>query len=128
MIDLYVGHRSYTTFKLKEKADSKFLNYRGIKNEKLETSLITNKCIGSKFSNGSPLTPEEVFSAIDGESYGLHEQTQPKRVNFDISPNDMNDNSKSLDDTISAIDGESYLDNEREAASSRTNYDLSFNG
>lgn len=95
-----------------------------MKNMKL--ALLLTSALTLNLATAASLAPSEIFSAIDGESYGLHEQIQPQRVNFSISSSDVEQTSQSSEDILTAIDGESYPNNDW-GSSTRTNYALSAN-
>lgn len=66
-------------------------------------------------TNAQSLTPNEIFSAIDGEHNHVADNVQ--RVNFDMS--DVSGNTTSVDNILSGIDGEYSHGNE-----ARINYSL----
>lgn len=92
----------------------------------LNLALLLTSALAINLAHAAPLAPGEIFSAIDGESYGLHEQVQPQRVNFAISSSDVKQSSQSAENILTAIDGESYPNNDWESPT-RTNYALSAN-
>lgn len=66
-------------------------------------------------ANAQSLTPNEIFSAIDGEYNHVADNEQ--RVNFDMS--DVSGNASNVDNILSGIDGEYSRGN-----TSRINYSL----
>ena len=69
-------------------------------------TLVTSAFIMSA-TNAQSLTPNQIFSAIDGEYSHVADDT--RRVNFDMSEDDVLPRSNvDLDSVLSGIDGEYY--------------------
>jgi hypothetical protein len=90
----------------------------------MKTLVLTTLATGLMALNVASATApgsNEIFEAIDGESYGLHLKSTP-RFNYSISASDMA-SSPDANEIFNAIDGESY--GLHTVSSTRVNYSVS---
>lgn len=85
----------------------------------LTLTTLAASLLALNIASAATLSNAEIFSAIDGESYGLHDESS--RINFSVSASDLTAPSHA-DTILDELDGEYTADNE---AAPRVNYSVS---